>query len=121
MNALVPKELAAKLSALPRRPCALGEAGHEPHKPVFAEIVGELLELALKLGFARHDLGLLAIELLGIGAGGERLLCLRLEERAQPPGAEHDAELLRVAGHRRAVGAQFLEALNRYFQTPESL
>ncbi len=39
MNALVPKELAAKLSALPRRPCALGEAGHEPHKPVFAEIL----------------------------------------------------------------------------------
>jgi hypothetical protein len=39
VNALVPKELAAKLSALPRRPCALGEAGHEPHKPVFAEIL----------------------------------------------------------------------------------
>ncbi|TGD97015.1 hypothetical protein [Methylobacterium nonmethylotrophicum] len=39
MNALVPKELAAKLSALPRRPCALGEAGHEPHRPVFAEIL----------------------------------------------------------------------------------
>ncbi|WP_238190313.1 hypothetical protein [Methylobacterium frigidaeris] len=35
----MPKELAAKLSALPRRPCALGEAGHEPHKPVFAEIL----------------------------------------------------------------------------------
>ncbi|GJD51730.1 hypothetical protein OPKNFCMD_4486 [Methylobacterium crusticola] len=39
MNALVPKELAAKLSRLPRRPCALGEAGHEPHRPVFAEIL----------------------------------------------------------------------------------
>ncbi|WP_407525077.1 hypothetical protein [Methylobacterium oryzisoli] len=39
MNAWVPKELATKLSALPRRPCALHAAGHEPHHPVFAEIL----------------------------------------------------------------------------------
>lgn len=39
MNAWVPKELATKLSALPRRPCALHAAGHEPHRPVFAEIL----------------------------------------------------------------------------------
>ncbi|ACL56005.1 conserved hypothetical protein [Methylobacterium nodulans ORS 2060] len=39
MNAWVPKELAARLSELPRRPCPLSEAGHEPHRPVFAEIL----------------------------------------------------------------------------------
>lgn len=39
MNAWVPKELAARLSTLPRRPCPLHEAGHEPHRPVFAEIL----------------------------------------------------------------------------------
>ncbi|MGY2048232.1 hypothetical protein [Methylobacterium sp. JK268] len=39
MNALVPKDLAARLSELPRRPCALSEAGHQPHRPVFAEIL----------------------------------------------------------------------------------
>ncbi len=39
MSAWVPKELAARLSELPRRPCALSEAGHEPHRPVFAEIL----------------------------------------------------------------------------------
>ncbi|MFE1597529.1 hypothetical protein [Methylobacterium sp. ID0610] len=39
VNAWVPKELAARLSELPRRPCPLSEAGHEPHRPVFAEIL----------------------------------------------------------------------------------